>query len=170
MARFWRPVTSVSIIVVTIIALILINGHATHDTAATSTPRAATAAAWLPAPGHRYLGGSTPVTGVPVANHRNRSPKPAALATVTVLNNSTRTGLAHDVAGLLEARGWPVGYVGNLRGRIAEVTAYFAPGSKAAARHLAEQFSSIRRVMPNRMLPGLHTQGVTLVLTRDWAG
>lgn len=174
--RLMRPLLAVAIVVVTIVLLILINGHdgavpvgastASLPTAGRPTPPSAA----VPS-GHRHQAHPRPAAAAP-AGHGPATPRrtTAAVAPVTVLNNSLRTGLAHQVAGQLQARGWPVGYVGNLRGRIAEVTAYFAPGSAAAAHHLAAQFTSIRRVLPEQLLTGLHTPGVTLVLTRDWAG
>jgi LytR cell envelope-related transcriptional attenuator len=91
------------------------------------------------------------------------------MAPVQVLNNSRRTGLAHEVAGLIAARGWQIVIVGNLQGAIPESTVYFAPGDRAAAEHLAREFTSIRRVEPNAAA-GLRQSGITVVLTSDWLG
>jgi hypothetical protein len=88
--------------------------------------------------------------------------------TVTVLNNSRRSGLAHHVAAEIETKGWHVASVGNLEGRLAETTLYFAPGGAAAARRLAAEFRSIQRVEPNAT-GGVHDSGLTLILTRYWA-
>ena len=91
------------------------------------------------------------------------------MAAVQVLNNSRITGLAHDVAGSVQARGWRVVLIGNLEGLIAETTVYYAPGHHAAAVHLAHEFPEIRRIEPNSAA-GLDGSGITLVLTRDWVG
>jgi hypothetical protein len=90
------------------------------------------------------------------------------MAPVEILNNSTRTGLAHEVAAQVADRGWQVYFVGNLQGRIAESTVYYAPGEQVAAQHLAEQFGSVARVLPNSE-GGLATRDLTLVLTRFWS-
>ena len=97
-----------------------------------------------------------------------QSPAQPATVPVTVLNNSRRQGLAAHVAGEVRARGWPIRRTGNFTGRIAETTAYYAPGQRAYALRLAHQFGQIKRVLPRfRGLPGT---GLTLVVTRDWTG
>jgi hypothetical protein len=107
----------------------------------------------------------------PAATHRHTT-RPAALkamAPVQVLNNSRITGLAHDVAASVQDHGWQVVLIGNLEGRIAETTVYYAPGDHAAALHLAHEFPEITRVQPNSAA-GLDGSGITLVLTRYWVG
>jgi hypothetical protein len=89
------------------------------------------------------------------------------MAVVTVLNNSTRTGLAHAVAAQVRAKGWKTGLIGNLRGLVAESTVYYAPGDAAAAKHLAHDFGAIRRVESNRA-GNIHGTALTLVVTRYW--
>jgi LytR cell envelope-related transcriptional attenuator len=106
-----------------------------------------------------------PATQPPVTATPSRSPV-VGTAPVTVLNNSRRTGLAHEVAGELAAGGWPIAAIGNLRGRIAMTTVYYAPGQEAIARRLAVQFPAIRRIEPR--LEWLPSRGLTLVVTRDW--
>jgi hypothetical protein len=90
------------------------------------------------------------------------------MATVQVLNNSRIHGLAHEVAAEVADKGWHIGFIGNLQGRTPEPTVYFAPGEEAAAKHLALEFSSIRRIEPNSAA-GLTSGGITLVLTSAWA-
>jgi hypothetical protein len=85
---------------------------------------------------------------------------------VTVLNNSRRSGLGHQVAAEVQAKGWPIARVGNYRGRIAATTVYYASGQLAQAQALARQFPQIRRVEPR--FAGLPGHGLTLVVTRDW--
>jgi hypothetical protein len=86
---------------------------------------------------------------------------------VTVLNNSRRSGLAATAAARFRAGGWPVPTTGNYRGRIEQTTVYYAAGQEASARRFAAQFH-VPRVLPRSALPGLPSQGMTVVLTRDY--
>jgi hypothetical protein len=85
---------------------------------------------------------------------------------VTVLNNSTRSGLAAAAADQLRSKSWPIRLVGNFSGRLPVSTVYFAAGEKPAALVLAEEFPSIQRVLPR--FAGLPGRGLTLVVTREW--
>lgn len=89
------------------------------------------------------------------------------MAPVQVLNNSRRTGLAHEVAADIAARGWKIGVIGNLRGLVSVPTVYYSPGEEPAAKHLQREFSSVQRIEPNSAL-GLTATGITLVLTEAW--
>jgi hypothetical protein len=91
----------------------------------------------------------------------------AVFAPVEVLNNSRIKGLAHHVAAEVESRGWTISAVGNLRGRVAQSTLYFPPGGLAAAQHLAGEFGSIQRLLPQSE-GGLHSSNLVLVVTRFW--
>jgi len=84
-----------------------------------------------------------------------------------VLNNSRRSGLGHEVAAELRAKGWPIAKVGNYRGRVAVTTVYYLPGQLPQARELAREFPQIRRLAPR--FAGLPGSGLTLVVTRDWS-
>jgi hypothetical protein len=189
--RLLPPVTAVAVVVIVILLLIFINAHPPSDSSAAglaggnsapspkvvvptkvvpSTPPVTTTAppvtttASSPPP---VTPATTPAhTSTPAKTHH----KPAAstaMATVQVLNNSRRTGLAHVVASQLAERGWHIGIVGNLQGAIPVPTVYYAPGQKAAAQHLEREFSSIKRVEPNSAAH-LTSAGITLVLTADW--
>jgi hypothetical protein len=89
------------------------------------------------------------------------------MATVQVLNNSRITGLAHEVAAQVMSHGWHVGIIGNMQGALPLTTVFYSPGDKAAAQHLAREFSSIRSIEPNSAAH-LTQAGITLVLTSDW--
>lgn len=107
----------------------------------------------------------------PPATTRPTRPPPPARAPLTVLNNSTRTGLADRASGQFAAAGWRVSLVGNFSGRIPATTVYFTPGNAAqerAARQLAREFPAIDRVLPR--LSGLPPTppGLVVVLTRTW--
>jgi hypothetical protein len=191
LARLMGPVTAVVVVVVVILLLIWINGGSSgsgQSPAAVGpgpvsptklSPPPHHSAAATPSPHHSVratpsLGGPThpaskppgqPTATIKPANHKRG--QAAAMAPVTVLNNSTRTGLAHAVAAEVQAKGWQIGAVGNLEGVIAQTTVYYAPGDAAAARHLAADFSSIQRVSPNRA-GNIHGNALTLVVTRYW--
>ena len=103
---------------------------------------------------------------------RTHTPKPSPTritAPLDVLNNSTRTGLAHRAAAEFQAKGWPIEVIGNFRGQIAVTTVYFEPGNerqKAAAQWLHKQFPEVQRVHPR--FEGLPGDGLTVVLTAEY--
>jgi hypothetical protein len=89
------------------------------------------------------------------------------MAPVRVYNSTPIQGLAHHVAAEIEARGWTVTDVGNVTGASSLSTLYYGPGDKAAAQHLANEFSGIRQIEPNSAA-GVSSSGLTLILTADW--
>jgi hypothetical protein len=89
------------------------------------------------------------------------------MAPVRVYNSTGITGLAHHVAAEIQARGWTIADVGNVGGASSRTTVYYAPGQKAAAQHLASEFSGIRQVEPDSAA-GISFSGLTLILTADW--
>ncbi|MGN6475034.1 MAG: LytR C-terminal domain-containing protein, partial [Mycobacteriales bacterium] len=90
-----------------------------------------------------------------------------AMAAVRVYNSTHITGLAHHVAAEVAQRGWTVPAVGNVSNALPATTVFYSPSARAAAQHLAREFSGIRRLQPNSSL-GIHFHGLTLVLTADW--
>ena len=176
MRRLVPPLAAVTSVVLVIVLLLVLNrpGHTTNPGAdagpAITSPSPTASVASTPsassspsvAPSVR----PTPQRTVPVAQPSATATPRVTKIPVTVLNNSRRQGLAARAAGQLSSGGWPIRSVGNFTGRIAESTAYYAPGEEAAARALAHQFSAIQRVLPRfRGLPG---SGLTLVVTRYW--
>jgi hypothetical protein len=110
----------------------------------------------------------TPTTVMPstrVEGKRTSRPR-ADVLPVSVLNNSRRSGLAHEAAAQVQAHGWPIAKVGNFTGRVPISTLYYAPGQLASAQRLAHEMPAIRRVEPR--FAGLPTSGLTLVVTREW--
>ncbi len=87
---------------------------------------------------------------------------------LTVLNNSTITGLGAASAQRFESAGWRVQQVGSLTGRYRVSTVYYAPGQLDAARLLARQFPSIGDIEPRSNAPLLPGTGLTVVVTRDF--
>jgi hypothetical protein len=153
--------------VVVIALLLALNSSPDRDSAGpaitspTPTPSASTSPA-PPAPR------PTP-TRSHIATHveAKRSTRPApVVAPVSVLNNSTRSGLAHRAAAQVAAQGWPLATIGNFTGRIVVSTLYYAPGQYDTAQRLAGQLPAIQRVLPR--FSGLPAQGLTLVVTREW--
>jgi len=184
--RVLGPLVAVVVVLIVIGLLVWINGRPSggKSAAATTTPGV------VSTPTHHSTHPTAPPTSHPSSSAPATSPSPTtastppvqpsktatttpvdrnAMATVQVLNNSRLTGLAHRVAGEIADRGWKIGVIGNLQGAIPETTIYFSPGEKAAAKHLAREFSAVRRIEPNSAA-GLTQVGITLVLTSDWVG
>jgi hypothetical protein len=186
------PVTALAVVIGVVVILVLINGHHGDDAGSTSAVSARPLAT-PPVPTLAATTASSPSTGPrqsatarssPCCTKRAthsaaatpsapatpaRTPVATALPPVQVLNNSRRTGLARSVAAQVHERGWPVTYVGNLRGRVIEPTIYYAPGSEPAAQQLAAAFPSFHRLLPQSAV-GFHVAGLVLVLTRQYAG
>jgi len=103
-------------------------------------------------------------------------PAPAAAAAkvpVTVLNETTITGLAARVSGAVKAGGWPVTDVGTYTPKdIATTTVYFTQGDdaqRAAAVALVDQFPQVHGPVPRFFdVPGQPTPGLVVVTTGDW--
>jgi hypothetical protein len=92
---------------------------------------------------------------------------PAPRLPVSVLNNSKISGLAARAAARFRAAGWSTATEGNYRGsNLPTTTIYYPPGQQATAERFAKEFG-IPRVAPR--FAGLPTQGLTVVLTRDYA-
>jgi cytoskeletal protein RodZ len=179
--RLAAPLTAVAVVVAVIAVLIWINGRSgdSPGSAAGPSSQQPTAAGGrtpsaLPTSPHRPRPTHSPSPRATPAPHRSThhpttppSSAPAAFAPVEVLNNSRIQGLAHHVAAEVESRGWTISEVGNLRGRIAETTLYVPPNWSAAAEHLAAEFGSIQRVLPQSE-GGFHSSSLVLVVTRFW--
>jgi hypothetical protein len=156
--------------VVLVIALLLaLNSNPHSDNAGpalispTAQPVVASSSA-SPLPASR----PTPTTSTPATRvEGKRTSRPTApVLPVSVLNNSRRSGLAHQAAAQVAAHGWPITQVGNFTGRVPISTLYYAPGQLASAQRLAQQMPAIQRVRPR--FSGLPTAGLTLVVTREW--
>jgi hypothetical protein len=185
-SRLVAPLTAVSVVVVVILLLIWINGKPsgngpgpgvvsapkTSTTPAVSHPPASQSAA----PSHTAVPtrstAATPTSAPTTAPTHAAVPVDLnAMASVKVLNNSTVSGLAARVANELRGKHWKITSVGNLQGVVPETTVYYPAGERAAAKHLAREFTSIRRVAPATSASlGSHGRGLTLVVTRDWSG
>jgi LytR cell envelope-related transcriptional attenuator len=177
--RLLAPVTAVVVVIVVILLMIWINGSApdTSDgtaakrvvspTTAPTHHRGTTPASTRATPPPAAVGPTHHVHGKPSRHHKSGVAAAGAAAPLVVLNNSTRTGLAHSVATQASRKGWHVSRVGNLQAVVAKTTVYYAPGDHAAAVNLAHDFGSVQRVAPYRA-GHLHGKGLTLVVTRSW--
>jgi hypothetical protein len=168
------PLAAVSAIVIVIVLLLVLNRPGNNSVYAwpvvTPGPTKTTTEPELTAP--PVTVSPTP-TRTPSPHRTPPSAEPSATATaraakisVTVLNNSRRTGLAHRAAAQVSSGGWPIRQIGNFTGRIRVSTAYYAPGQADEAHALARQFPAIQRVLPR--FDGLPGSGLTLVVTREW--
>jgi hypothetical protein len=157
-------VIAVVVLAVVAVALVGRNAHSTRTTAA-GHPAAKAAA--------RTAGG----THAAAPKHARRSAAPTKAAVpaparvpLTVLNNTTVTGLARTAAQDFKAHGWSVDQVANYTGRLAATTVFYRDGDAAAqraARALARQFPEIAQVAPRS--PALPAgNGLTVVLAPDW--
>lgn len=140
------------------------------STSASSTGSpSATKATRSPNPTHTV----TVVPPPPPASRPGGTPAPAtaARAPLTVLNNSTISGLADRAAGQAQNRGWQVAQVGNFAGRLPVTTVYYTPGDspgQAAANELAREFPQIDQVLPRYAGLPPTPAGIVLVVTKGW--
>jgi hypothetical protein len=159
----------VAVVVLVIALLLALNSNPHRDDTAgpalispTSHPLASTTSVAPPSvkPTPTTVEPSTRVEG-------NRTSRPVApVLPVSVLNNSRRSGLAHEAADQVAAHGWPIAKVGNFTGRVPISTLYYAPGQLDSAQRLAHLMPAIQRVRPR--FSGLPTTGLTLIVTREW--
>jgi hypothetical protein len=177
-SRLVAPATAVAVIVAVIVVVIWVNGASSPSVGTTTAGNALPASPIVPvgSPTAASSSPTTPVSSAPPGSaaaagghhsHRAGSSGSAAVAPVAVLNNSRITGLAHAAAATVQARGWTISQIGNLQGLVPETTVYYAAGDRRAARHLAHEFASIRRVEPNSE-GNLAGTALTLVVTSDW--
>jgi len=163
----------VASVVLVIVLLLFLNSRSSSPGAgpAIRVPPSASASATTsvtPTPSPVQTPVQTPTAPAPPVSEPPATAQPVvAKVPVTVLNNSRRDGLGHEVAAELRAKGWPIAKIGNYRGRLAMTTVFYLPGQLPQARELAREFAQIRRIEPRpASLPG---QGLTLVVTRDWS-
>ena len=102
------------------------------------------------------------------------SPRPAGPQALqrpplTVLNNSTISGLGADAAARFRAAGWTIADIRGISGRYRYSTVYYDPGQIEAARTLMRQFPAISVIEPRLLYPNLPGRGLTVVVTRDFA-
>jgi LytR cell envelope-related transcriptional attenuator len=115
--------------------------------------------------------------GAPSAAHKATRPtQPAAPAEVAekpdigvvVLNQSTREGLASEVAGQLRAAGWQVADVGNWQGSVPETTVYYPIGFSNAAEALAADLEGVDRTRPRQV--NMRSGMLTVILHQSYPG
>lgn len=116
------------------------------------------------------LSPTPPAVAPPAPSQPPVGPRPVVQrAPLTVLNNSTIHGLAASAAARFRAAGWTIADIGGIPGRYRYSTVYYGPGQIEAARALMRQFPSITVIEPRSRYPNLPGQGLTVVVTRDFA-
>jgi hypothetical protein len=86
---------------------------------------------------------------------------------VTVLNGTSRAGLATRVADALRSGGWAVGELGNYRESVLTTTVYYPePNQRATARALSSDLPGTQRVVRSTRFG----TGVTVVIGLDYPG
>jgi hypothetical protein len=176
--RLVVPLIAVGAVVAVILVLIGLGGHSSGNSPGPGVVSATTPRIVIPSITPTHSASSTPSTSptptptktathtaAPPQHHQHTSP--TAMAAVRVYNTTAIQGLAHHVAAEIEARGWQITAVGNLTGALTESTLFYSPGDHAAAKHLAAEFSGIRRLEANSVA-GFTSSGLTLVLTANW--
>lgn len=175
--RLVAPIIAVVVVAVVVLVVFKLNGHSSGNqpgagvitaTTPTVTPRSSPSAHVSTTPSTAPRPSTTPApTRSAKAPPTKPKPDQTAMAPVRVYNSTTISGLAHHVADEVEARGWTVIDVGNVSGASSLSTLYYAPGLRAAAKHLASELSGIRQVEPDQAAD-ITFSGLTLILTADW--
>ena len=104
---------------------------------------------------------SAPVTTVPARSTLRD-------VQVVVLNQTSRAGLASQVADALRGGGWTVAAVGNFHGTVPATTVYYPPGDELAAQTAAEDLQATPRIRPR--FGNLSTSRLTVVVTDSYPG
>jgi hypothetical protein len=87
---------------------------------------------------------------------------------VVVLNQTSRAGLAAQVADELRGEGWEVPAVGNFRGVVPSTTVYYPAGAETTALAVARDLPAEPRVRPT--FGNLSTSRLTVVVTDSYPG
>ncbi|GAA1558325.1 hypothetical protein GCM10009789_09690 [Kribbella sancticallisti] len=92
---------------------------------------------------------------------------PSQRPAVEVFNNTSRKGLAEDVAIRARQAGWVVAGRDNWHGKIVTSTVYYPPGMQAEATQLAKDIGigSTKTALPN-----MKKDRLSVILTTDYAG
>jgi hypothetical protein len=146
-------------VVLLVVALLAFFGHAVNPgeaagPVATGTPGRPEAVPATPsAPGRSGAQGRPAAPKAPADNgaptESPDSPEVPDIG-VVVLNQSTREGLAAEVARDLKAAGWRVTDTGNWRGSVPETTVYYPRGFATAAETLAAALKGVGRTRPRQ--------------------
>lgn len=158
----------IAVVVIAVVAVALV-GRNTHSSRTTAAGHPASKAAPRTTSGAHAVAPKQPGRGAGPAPTKAAVPAPTRVP-LTVLNNTTVTGLAHTAAQDFKAHGWSVDQVANYTGRLAATTVFYRDGDAAAqraARALARQFPEIAQVAPSSTAVPAGT-GLTVVLAPDW--
>jgi len=168
---------SVLAVVGLVVALLAIFGQAVSggdgDAAGAPAVTTPTAGPTSASPARRS-GSATPrEPGSPKATEPAKPADPPSSAEVpdvgvVVLNQSSRRGLATEVARDLRAAGWRIADIGNWQGAVPETTVYYPRGFSSAADALAADLAGVDRTRPRQanMASGV----LTVILHDSYAG
>ncbi|HVT22266.1 MAG TPA: LytR C-terminal domain-containing protein [Mycobacteriales bacterium] len=176
LSRLVAPLIAVAVVAAAVGVLVLVRGHSSGSgpgagviVAPTVTPATTPSPTSTSAPTPSVTITHPPPTPTVSIAHTGPPRWRTAMAPVRVFNSTHITGMAHQVAAQIAAKGWTVPVVGNTGAVSSVTTLYYSPRAHDAARHLARQFSGIGRIRPNREAK-LDYHGLTLILTADWHG
>jgi hypothetical protein len=131
-----------------------------------STPASREALSQAPDTSSPKASPSAPATSAPVTTVPARST--LRDVQVVVLNQTSRAGLASQVADALRGGGWTVAAVGNFHGTVPATTVYYPPGDELAAQTAAEDLQATPRIRPR--FGNLSTSRLTVVVTDSYPG
>jgi hypothetical protein len=127
-------------------------------------------AAGTPAPApsrETTTAGSAPASTAPSPSTEVAGTKAAVSdREVVVLNQTSRSGLAAQVAERLRSSGWEVPAVGNFRGVVPATTVYYPAGAEQDALAVAGDLPTEPRVRPR--FGNLSTSRLTVVVTDSY--
>jgi len=135
-------------------------------TAVPSTPAQTPTRPATTAPATTRPASTHPATTQPVATSTRpvvTGPRPR----IEIYNNTTRHGLADEVANRARALGWTVAGIDNWRGKVAGSTVYYPPGMMDHAAALSGDLE-VGRI--KAALDNMKTDRLTVILTSDYAG
>jgi hypothetical protein len=168
-----RAATGLAAVAVVALGVLGVYSYASPHTRSTASAATAPSTAPAPAPTTDLADLPPLATGAIAPTVAPTPAAPAAHLPVTVLNETTVTGLAARVAGVLKTGGWPVTPVGAYTAKdVAATTVYFTQGDdaqRASAVALVDQFPQLHGPVPRFFdIPGQPTPGIVVVTTGDW--
>lgn len=160
----------VAVLVVAVISLGHPHGRRSADATRTVTQSASsTPASTTPASTNPTTSAST-TKSTSSSSPSTKSSAPAKTrASVYILNNTNRQGLAATVAGELRAKGWTVLATENYSNGIISSAAYYDPSrsvNRVAAEELQKEFPGIKRVVER--FAQLPDAPIVLILNDDY--
>ncbi|MGX5654922.1 LytR C-terminal domain-containing protein, partial [Geodermatophilus nigrescens] len=168
--------TGLLLLAVVVVALVVLGVYSFTSPAAQeagSTTPPATSSAPAPAPTAPPSGALPPLSVEPLPPV-DQAPSTPVRVPVTVLNATSTSGLAADVAAQLGAQGWTSAGVGSYDGPdVAVTTVFFTAGDETqrqSALQLMDAFPAVQTGPADRFfdVPGVADPGLVVVVTGEW--